>query len=116
MIKNYKIDVAGKKLGRVASDIAAILIGKNSSDFQKNQIADVKVEVINASKMDITDKKARNKVYTNYSGYPGGLKKRTLNELSVEKGFAGVLERAVTGMIHNNKLKDKILKNLIIKE
>ena len=116
MIKNYKIDVAGKKLGRVASDIAAILIGKNNPDFQKNQIADVKVEVINASKMDITDKKARNKVYTNYSGYPGGLKKRTLNELSVEKGFAGVLERAVTGMIHNNKLKDKILKNLIIKE
>jgi large subunit ribosomal protein L13 len=116
MTKNFTIDASGKKLGRVASDIAAILIGKKSPDFQRHEIADVKVEVVNASKMDIAEKKARTKVYTNYSGYPGGLKKRTLEELSVEKGFAGVLERAVAGMIHRNKLKDKILKNLIIKE
>jgi large subunit ribosomal protein L13 len=116
MTKNYKIDASGKKLGRIASEIAAILIGKNSADFQKNQVADVKVEVTNASKMDITEKKARTKVYTNYSGFPGGLKKRTLEEVSVGKGFAGVLERAVTGMIHSNKLKKIIVKNLIINE
>lgn len=116
MTKNYKIDATGKRLGRLASDIAAILIGKKSADFQKNEIADVKVEVVNASKMDITEKKARTKVYTNYSGYPGGLKKRTLGELATEKGSAGVLERAVAGMIHKNKLKDKILKNLKISD
>ncbi len=116
MTKNFKIDVSGKKLGRAASDIAAILIGKNSPDFQKHEIADVSVEVINASKLDISEKKSRTKVYTNYSGYPGGLRERTLEELSEQKGFAGVLERAVAGMIHHNKLKDKILKNLIIKE
>ncbi len=103
-------------MGRIASEVAATLIGKNDANFQKNQIADVKVEVVNSSKMDITEKKARTKVYTNYSGYPGGLRKRSLGELSIEKGYAGVLERAVAGMIHKNKLKPGILKNLTIKE
>ena len=116
MTKNFTIDVAGKKLGRVASDIAAILIGKSSPDFQKHLIADVKVEVINASKMDITEKKARTTIFTNYSGFPGGLKTRTLEEVATKKGYAEVLEIAIAGMIHKNTLKDKILKNLIIKE
>jgi large subunit ribosomal protein L13 len=115
-MKEYKIDAQGQKLGRIASEIASILIGKKSADFQKNEIADVKVEVINASKMDITEKKARTAIYTNYSGFPGGLKTRTLEEVATRKGYAEVLEIAVAGMIHRNKLKDKILKNLIIKE
>jgi large subunit ribosomal protein L13 len=115
-MKEYKIDVAGKKLGRVASEIASILIGKTSPDFEKNQVADVKVEVINASKMDITEKKARNTIYTNYSGFPGGLRTRTLEEVATKNGYTEVLEIAVAGMIHHNKLKSKILKNLIIKE
>ncbi|MEI6190804.1 MAG: 50S ribosomal protein L13 [bacterium] len=115
-MKEYKIDAHGQKLGRIASEIASILIGKKSADFQKNEIADVKVEVVNASKMDITEKKARTAIYTNYSGFPGGLKTRTLEEVATRKGYAEVLEIAVAGMIHRNKLKDKILKNLIIKE
>ena len=116
MTKIYNINVEGKKLGRVASEIAAILIGKTNADFQKNQVADVKVEVVNASKMDITEKKSRTAIYTNYSGFPGGLKTRTLEEVATKKGHGEVLEIAVAGMIHRNKLKDKILKNLIIKE
>ncbi len=116
MTKKIKIDAEGKKLGRVASEVASILIGKNSPDFQKNKIADVEIEVINASKMDITEKKARTKVYTDYSGFPGGLKKQTLGEMAVKKGHSKVLERAVTGMIHNNKLKSETLKNLKISE
>jgi large subunit ribosomal protein L13 len=115
-MKEYKIDAQGQKLGRIASEIASILIGKKSADFQKNEIADVKVEVVNASKLDITEKKARTAIYTNYSGFPGGLKTRTLEEVATKKGYAEVLEIAVAGMIHRNKLKDKILKNLIIKE
>jgi large subunit ribosomal protein L13 len=115
-MKNYKIDASGKKLGRLASEISAILIGKQSPDFERNEIADVKVEVVNASKLDVAEKKARTKIYTDYSGFPGGLKKQSLTELSEKKGMAGVLLRAVTGMIHNNKLKDKILKNLTISE
>lgn len=115
-MKEYKIDVTGKKLGRVASEIASILIGKNSADFQKNEVADVKIEVINASKLDISEKKMTNKIYTSYTGFPGGLRKKTLLELAMKKGYAEVLEKAVSGMIHHNKLKAKILKNLIIKD
>lgn len=115
-MKEYKIDATGKKLGRLASEVASILLGKTSPDFQKNQIADVKVEVSNASKMDITEKKSRTKVYANYSGFPGGLHKRTLEEVAVKKGYTEVLEMAVYGMIHNTKLKKDTLKNLIIKE
>jgi len=116
MTKNFTIDVTGKKLGRVASDIAAILIGKKSADFQKHKIADVKVEVVNASKMDITEKKARTTIYTNYSGFPGGLRTRSLEEVATKSGYDEVLRIAIAGMIHKNTLKDKILKNLKISE
>jgi len=116
MTKNYNIDASGKKLGRLASEVASILIGKQSADFQKHQIADVKVEVVNASKMDITEKKSRTAIYTNYSGFPGGLRTRSLAEVATKSGYAEVLRIAIAGMIHKNTLKDKILKNLIIKE
>ncbi len=116
MTKNYKIDVTGKKLGRIASEIAAILLGKQSADFQKHEVADVTVEVVNAAKLDISEKKSRTKVYTNYTGFPGGLRKRTLEEVAVKKGYAEVLEKAVSGMIHHNKLKAQVLKNLTIKD
>jgi len=115
-MKEYKIDASGKKLGRVASEIASILIGKTNPNFQKNEVADVKVEVSNSSKMDISEKKSTTKVYTNYTGFPGGLRKKTLGEIAIKKGYSEVLEKAVSGMIHNNKLKKLILKNLIIKE
>jgi large subunit ribosomal protein L13 len=115
-MKEYKIDVNGKKLGRVASEIASILIGKNNPNFEKNQVADVKVQVINASKMDITEKKSQTKVYTHYTGFPGGLRKRTLEEVATKKGYVEVLEKAISGMIHNNKLKAQVLKNLTINE
>jgi large subunit ribosomal protein L13 len=115
-MKEYKIDVSNKKLGRVASEIASILMGKSNTDFQKNTIADVKVEVTNASKMDISDKKAVEKIYTSYSGYPGGLKEKSLEQIVGKKGYSEVLSKAVYGMIPNNRLKKNILKNLTIKE
>ena len=116
MTKKHKIDASGKKLGRIASEISAILLGKTMPDFQKNIIADVKVEVINASKLDISEKKARTKNYTNYSGYPGGLRNQTLEEMVAKKGYTEVLQKAITGMIHNTKLKNEVLKNLTISE
>ncbi len=115
-MKEYKIDAKGKKLGRIASEIASILLGKKEADFQKNKIADVKVEVINASQMDIDDKKAQTKIYTNYSGFPGGLRKRSLAEIATKNGYAEVLQKAVAGMIHNTRLKTPVLKNLKISE
>ena len=116
MTKNYTIDAKGEKLGRLASKIAGILIGKESPDFQKHQIADVKVEVLNSAQMDISEKKATSKVYTHYTGFPGGLRKATLNEVVTKKGYAEILEKAINGMIHNTRLKKDIMKNLVINE
>ena len=112
----YKIDASGKKLGRLASEIASILLGKKSPDFEKHLVADVKVSVVNASKMDIDEKRATTKVYRHYTGFPGGLRERTLSEIVTKKGYGEVLEKAVSGMIHNTKMKKEILKNLIITE
>ena len=113
---DYKIDASGKKLGRLASEVAAILLGKNNPNFQKHLIADVKVTVVNASKMDIDDKKTSTKTYRHYTGFPGGLRERTLGEVVAKKGYAEVLEKAISGMIHNTRMKKDILKNLIITE
>lgn len=116
MTKNFKIDATGKKIGRLASEIASILLGKTSPDFQKNKVAGVKVEIVNASKLDINDKKSKTKVYTHYTGYSGGLRKTNLEDLVIKKGYAEVLQKAVSGMIHNTKLKALALKNLIIND
>jgi large subunit ribosomal protein L13 len=113
---NYNIDATGKKLGRLASEVAAILLGKKSADFQKHEVADVKVTVVNASKMSIDEKKTRTKTYRHYTGNPGGLREKTLEEVVAKKGFSEILETAVSGMIHNTRMKKEILKNLIVTE
>lgn len=115
-MNEYTIDAKGQKLGRIASHIASILLGKNSPDFEKHKVANVRVEVINASKLDISEKKGTTKTYRHYTGFPGGLREQTLSEIAAKKGYAVILEKAVSGMIHNTKLKQIVLKNLIVKE
>jgi large subunit ribosomal protein L13 len=110
------IDASGKRLGRLATDVAATLMGKNSTSFAKHTAASVTVRVTNASKIDVSDKKKENETYATFSGYPGGLKKETLGHLGDRRGYAEVLRRTVGGMIPNNKLKKLRLKNLLISE
>ncbi|MGB8816193.1 MAG: uL13 family ribosomal protein [Minisyncoccia bacterium] len=114
--KIYKIDASGEKLGRLASKTAAILLGKNRTDFAKNTIAPVKVEITNASKMSILDKKIDTKIYTSYSGYPGGLIERKMSKVITDKGFGDALKRAIYRMIPGNRLRAKIMLNLKISE
>ena len=111
----HTIDAKGKKLGRLASEVAVLLMGKNSPDFQKNKVADVKVNIENASELDISEKKLDNKEYQRYSGYPGGRKVRKMKEVIDKKGYGEVVEKAVYGMLPANKLRAKIMKNLEIK-
>jgi len=113
--KFYTIDAAGKKLGRVASEAAKFLIGKNSVAFAKNVVFNVEVKVINAEKLDISEKK-QSTTYRKYSGYPGGLFEKSMEQLIAKFGKKGVLKLAVKGMLPNNKLKAKIIRNLIITE
>jgi large subunit ribosomal protein L13 len=116
MKKEYTIDAAGKKLGRVASEVAKILIGKNLTNFVRNSYPSVTVNLINTSKADITDKKLREKTHSKYSGYPGGLVKETLKKTVEKKGYSEIFRMAVKGMLPKNKLQTPMLKNLVISE
>lgn len=115
-MKEHVIDAENKKLGRVASEAAAILIGKDSVEFAKNKVAPVKVVINNASKADITDKKKTEKTYTRYSGFPGGLKKPTMKKVLEKKGYTEIFRKAVNGMLPKNKLQTPRLKNLTVNE
>ena len=113
----YTIDAKNKKLGRVASQAAQFLMGKGTADFKKNAEPSVSVEITNASKMELTEKKQAEKEYQRYSGYPGGRKTRSLKEVINKKGkgYEAVLKTAVNGMLPKNKLQPLMMKNLIIK-
>lgn len=112
----YTIDAQGKKIGRIASEAASILMGKNSVTFAKNTVADSKVEINNTVKADIMAKKKIGDVYVTYTGHRGGLKSETLGELIARRGVTEVFKRAVYRMLPDNKLRDLRMKNLIIKE
>jgi len=114
--REYTIDASGKKLGRIASEVATILLGKDKPDFKRNVTAPVKVKVTNVSKLDINVKKLENKEYKRYTGYPSGLKSETMEEVIKKKGYKEIFRKAVYGMIPSNKLRSKRLKNLIISE
>ena len=114
-IQNHKIDAQGRILGRLATEIAVLLRGKNRPDFTPNKAPDVKVKVFNISKIKITGNKLENKLYYSHSGYPGGLKQKSFAEI-FEKGPCDVVARAVKRMLPKNKLRKIMIKNLEIYE
>lgn len=112
----HTIDATGKKVGRVATTVAGLLMGKNLADFKRNAIPNVVVEITNVSKASISDKKMEQKKYSRYSGYPGGLKQPKMKEVVSKKGYGEIFREAVSGMLPKNKLRAQMLKNLIVKE
>lgn len=112
----YEIDATAKKLGRIASQAASVLMGKNRTDFARNTNPDVEVVISNTSKLSTTNKKMENKMYKNYSGYPGGLKETTMKKVVADKGMKEALRIAIKGMLPKNKLRDRMMKNLTITE
>lgn len=110
-----KIDASNKILGRLASEIAILLRGKNKANFMPNQQNNIVVEVMNAGRISVTGNKATKKAYWHYSGYPGGIKKTSYQQLK-EKSPEKILWRAVYGMLPKNKLRGTFLRNLIIHE
>jgi large subunit ribosomal protein L13 len=111
----YNLDATGEKLGRIATKVATLLMGKNLVDFQKNTVADVKVIIENVSDLDISNKKMEQKEYSRYSGYPGGRKVRKMKAVVAKKGQAELVRKAVRGMLPANKLRPILMKNLLIK-
>ena len=111
-----QIDAAGKSLGRLASEVAAILMAKNSPHFQKNFAAKVKVEVTNASKVVVTGDKMKMKTHKRFSLYPGGLKTPSWSDVASKKGFKELIRHAVEGMLPKNSLQKERMKNIKITE
>lgn len=112
----YTIDAKNKRLGNVAQQAAAYLMGKNSVDFARNVVPEVTVVIENASQMDVTDKKKDEKYYLTYSGYPGGQTKEFLGTLLGRRGVEEVLKRAVIRMLPKNKLQSRMMANLQVKQ
>lgn len=107
------VDASGVPLGRLASQIAAILRGKNKPTFTPHVECGDFVIVVNCEKVLLTGKKADKKTYEHHTGYVGGLKERTFkNVLAKEPEF--IIEHAVKGMLPRSILGRKMLKNLRI--
>lgn len=114
--KEHIIDAKGKRMGRIATEAASYLIGKDSPEFVKNIAPDVSVKIENARLMDISDKKREMEEYQTYSGHPGGQKRENLGTLAKRRGYGEVLRRTISGMLPKNKLRDVRMKNLTISE
>lgn len=109
----YVVDASEAPLGRVATQIAVLLTGKSKPQFTKHIDCGDYVVVINAGSLQVTGNKLTDKKYYHHSGYPGGLRERTLAE-QLERDPAKVIEHAVRGMLPANKLRDDRLSRLKI--
>ncbi|MCM8815612.1 MAG: 50S ribosomal protein L13 [Candidatus Omnitrophica bacterium] len=109
--KFYVVDATGKTLGRLASNIARILLGKHKSVWVPYEDIGDFVIVTNAAKIRVTGKKLTDKAYYRHSGYLGGLKKETFMSL-IQKSPETIIEHAVKGMLPHNRLGRKLLKKL----
>ena len=107
----WVIDASDQTLGRLASNIATILRGKNKPIYTPNVDTGDFVVVVNAEKITVTGKKLTDKMYHSHSGYPGGLKTTSLEKLLKEKP-ARVIENAVWGMLPRNTLGRKQITKL----
>jgi large subunit ribosomal protein L13 len=105
------VDAEGQNLGRLATKIAHLLLGKHRPDYTPGVLMGANVVVINAEKVDVYPTRLDSKVYYHHSGYPGGIKDITLRH-QLEKFPERVIEKAVWGMIPKNKLGRRIYKNL----
>jgi len=112
----YTLNAENKRIGRVATQAAVYLMGKNTPEYARNAIPEVSVEITNTSKALIDDTKMETKTYSRYSGYPGGLKQPTMKQVIAKKGHSEIFREAVLGMLPKNKLRSKMMKNLIITE
>jgi large subunit ribosomal protein L13 len=109
----FIIDASGKTLGRLASKIVTIIRGKNKPLYTPYLNLGDKVIVINASKIKVTGKKAQDKIYYHYSGYPGGLSEETFAKV-IKRKPTFPLEQAVKGMLPRGPLGRKCFLNVKI--
>ena len=105
------IDASGRVLGRLASEVAVLLRGKHKPIFSPHLDAGDFVVIINAERVVLTGKKLKDKLYHRHSGYPGGLKSTTAEQM-LKKHPTRVVEYAVRGMLPKTKLGDALFRKL----
>lgn len=107
------IDAEGLILGRLASEVAKLLRGKHKPDFTPHVDCGDNVVIINAEKVKLTGKKMEDKLYMRYSGYPGGQRTRTAQEV-LDRFPERLVEHAVKGMLPKNRLGADLFRNLYV--
>jgi large subunit ribosomal protein L13 len=107
----YTVDAQGERLGRLATEIAATLSGKNKPQYARHIDVGDYVIVLNADKFEVSGSKMEQKRYWRHSGYPGGIRSRTLAEM-LEKQPEEVIRKAVKGMLPRNRLGRQMLNKL----
>lgn len=112
--KTYIIDASGKAIGRIATEAANLLRGKNEPSFERNMDKGGFVVVENISEVNFTGKKIEQKKYFSFSGYPGGLKTKKMKDV-FEENPGEVLRKAVYKMLPKNKLRGDMVKRLTVK-
>lgn len=109
----YVVDTTGKTLGRLATQVATVLRGKNKPTYTPHVDCGDYVIVVNADKVVLTGNKLEDKKYYNHSGYPGGLRERTAKEM-IEKYPEEMVERAIKGMLPHGRLGRAMGKKLFV--
>lgn len=107
----HLIDLDGKTLGRISTEIAGLLMGKGKPYFVRNLDCGDYVVAINSKKIKVTGNKELKKVYNRHSGFPGGFKSETLGELRNRRPN-DIISHAVKGMLPQNRLRDPMLNRL----
>lgn len=105
------IDANGKVLGRLACDVANILLGKDRLQSSRHEVEPVNIIITNTDQVALTGKKEKQKLYRHYTGYPGGLKERSVAEQR-KRDSRIIVQNAITGMLPKNKLRSRRLANV----
>ncbi len=107
------VDAEGQTLGRLASKVAILLRGKHKPNFTPHVDCGDNVVIINASKVNLTGNKWEDKTYIRYTGYPGGQRSLSANQL-FKKNPSTIIEKSVKGMLPKNKLGSELFRNLYV--
>lgn len=111
--KWHLFDASQKSFGRIASEIAVLLRGKNKINFTPHIDGGDYVVVINSDNLKFTGTKNKNKIYHRFTGYPGGIKSISLGD-QMKKDSRKIIKMAVYGMLPKNKLRNQMIKRLRI--
>ncbi len=109
----FVVDAEGEVLGRLAARVAMVLRGKHKTDYTPHVDCGDNVIIINAEKIRLTGNKLADKVYIRHSGYPGGQKSTTAQEM-LDKHPERIIEKAVKGMLPKNSLGAELFRNLYV--